>query len=221
MLTEIPDQAGWIVFVLVLANQAGVPVFAAPALLGVGVLAADGDPSVGVAVTVAVAAALCADLAWYGLGRWRGSWALAALGRLSGRTGLFMDEARRLFLAHDRAAQLGARFLPELNPLAAALAGAAGISLKRFVVSAIVSAAVWAGTWIGAGYAVADAWNEGESGIPFFIAIVAGSMVATLTVMIRLGRQGIAAIARARRERIDASSAAVPRRTSTRGAVRG
>jgi membrane protein DedA with SNARE-associated domain len=200
MLTGIPDQTGWIVFALVLANQAGVPVFAAPALLGVGVLAANGDLSVGVAMTVAVAAAICADLAWYGLGRWRGTWALAALGRLSGRTGPFVDEAQRLFRAHDRLFQLGARFLPELNPFAAALAGAAGISLKRFMVGATVSAAVWTGTWIGVGYAVGGVGNGGGSRIPFFAAIVAGSTVATLSVMIRPGRQAIAAIARALRE---------------------
>jgi hypothetical protein len=103
MLAGIAEQAEWIVFILILANQAGIPVFAAPALLGVGALAANGDVSVVVAVTVAVCAALCADLAWYGLGRCRGTWALTTLRRLSGNTSLFVDDAQRLFLAHDHA----------------------------------------------------------------------------------------------------------------------
>jgi membrane protein DedA with SNARE-associated domain len=200
MLAGIPDQAELIVFVLILANQAGVPVVAAPALLGVGALAANGDVRVGVAATGAVCAALCADLAWYGLGRWRGSWALAALRRLLGRTGPFLDEAQRLFLAHDRAFQLGARFLPELNPLAAALAGEARVSLKRFAAGAIASAALWVGTWIGAGYAIGNAWNGGSE-IALFGSIVAGSAVVSLSLTIRPVRRAIATIARALRRR--------------------
>jgi membrane protein DedA with SNARE-associated domain len=201
MLAGIPEQAEWIVFVLILVNQAGIPVFAAPALLGVGALAANGDVSVVVAVTVAVCAALCADLAWYGLGRWSGTWELAKLRRLSGKTSLFVDDAQRLLLAHDHASQLGARFLPELNPIAAALAGAARVGLERFVVGATASAAVWASAWIGVGYAIGGAWNGGGSGISFFAAIVAGSAVASMSVMIRPVRRAIATVARALRER--------------------
>src|SRR5262247_1066207 len=147
--SAMPDHAEWIVFALILANQAGIPVFAAPALLAVGALAWTGDVNVAIAITGAMGASLCADLGWYTVGRWRGHWALAALGRLSRGTGTLVDDAQRLFLAHDRAFQLGARFLPELNPVAAAFAGVAGISLKRFLAGATVTAAMWAGTWIG------------------------------------------------------------------------
>jgi hypothetical protein len=42
MLAGIPEQAGWIVFVLILANQAGIPVFAA-LRCSVVALAANGD----------------------------------------------------------------------------------------------------------------------------------------------------------------------------------
>jgi membrane protein DedA with SNARE-associated domain len=208
MLAGILDHAEWVVFALILANQAGVPVFAAPALLGVGALAATGDVNVGIAVTVAVSAALCADLAWYGLGRWRGTWVLAVLRRLSRRTGVVVDDAQRLFLAHDRAFQLGARFLPELNPVAAAFAGVARVSLKRFVLGATASAVVWAGTWIGVGYLIGGAtWNGGGSGIAFFTVIVAASAVASLSVMIRPARRAIAAISRSVRD------GAAPRRS--------
>jgi membrane protein DedA with SNARE-associated domain len=196
MLAVVPDQAEWIVFVLILANQAGIPVFAAPALLAVGALAANGDASVVVVVTVAVCAALCADLAWYGLGRWRGTWALAALRRFFGKTSPLFDEAPRLFRAHDHAFQLGARFLPELNPVAAALAGAARVSLKRFVVGATASAAVWASAWIGVGYAIGGTLNGGGSGISFFVAIAAGSAAASMSVMIQPVRRTTATLAR-------------------------
>jgi membrane protein DedA with SNARE-associated domain len=194
------DHAEWIVFALILANQAGVPVFAAPALLAVGALAWTGDVNVGLALAGAMGASLCADLGWYTVGRWRGHWALAALGRLSRGTRAFVDDAQRLFVAHDRAFQLEARFLPELNPVAAALAGVAGVGLRRFVLGAAVSAAIWAGTWMGVGYLIASTtWTGGGSGIPVFSVVVAASALASLTVAIRPAARGIISVARSLR----------------------
>jgi membrane protein DedA with SNARE-associated domain len=207
MLAGLLDHAEWIVFALILANQAGVPVFAAPALLAVGALAWTGDVNVGVAVTGAMGASLCADLGWYTVGRWRGHSALAALARLSRGTRAFVDDAQRLFLAHDRVFQLGARFLPELNPVAAAFAGVVGVGLRRFVLGAAVSAAVWAGTWIGVGYLIASTtWSGGGSGIPFFSLIVAASALASLTVVIRPAVRGISLVVRSLRARASARS---------------
>jgi len=64
-------------FLWVLANQGGVPIPVVPALLGAGALAGSGGSLSGVVtLAVSIAAALCADLTWYLLGRWRGSRAL-------------------------------------------------------------------------------------------------------------------------------------------------
>src|SRR6267142_5316847 len=89
---------------------------------------------------------------WYLLGRWRGSRALELLTRLVPRARTHVQCASHLRLAHGGVFQLGARFLPALNPIAAGLAGAAGMSVSRFLPGAAVSAAVWAGIWIGIGY---------------------------------------------------------------------
>jgi membrane protein DedA with SNARE-associated domain len=195
MLAEILEHAGWIVFVLVLANQAGLPVFAAPALLGVGALAASGGTNVVIAATVAVGAALCADLLWYSLGWWRGIWTLAALRRVSHGMSVVLNDAQRLFVAYDRAFQFGARFLPLLNPVAATFAGAARINLRRFVVGATMSAAVWACTWTGVGYAIGGAVrNGGVPGLGLLIAIMAALAVASLTAVIGPAPRAITAI---------------------------
>jgi membrane protein DedA with SNARE-associated domain len=199
------DHAEWIVFALILANQAGVPVFAAPALLAVGALAWTGDVNVGLALAGAMGASLCADLGWYAVGRWRGHWALAALGRLSRGTRAFVGDAQRLFVAHDRAFQLGARFLPELNPVAAALAGVAGVALRRFVLGAAMSAAIWAGTWMGVGYLIASTtWSGGGSGTPVFSVIVAAAALASLTVAIRPAARGVVSVVRSLRAKASA-----------------
>jgi hypothetical protein len=52
--------------------------------------------------------------------------------------------------AHERVFQVGARLLHVLNPTAR-LAGAAGMSVSRFLPGAAVSAAVWTGSWTGIG----------------------------------------------------------------------
>ena len=63
----------WVLFGWVLANQGGVPLPVVPVLLAAGALAATGRVSIVETVAVAVGASLCADLGWYGVGRWRGA----------------------------------------------------------------------------------------------------------------------------------------------------
>jgi membrane protein DedA with SNARE-associated domain len=144
--------AEWVLFVWVLVNQGGVPIPVVPTLLAAGALAGSGSLSVVVTLAVSTTAALCADLTWYLLGRWRGRRALDLLTRLLPRAGIHARRASHLLLAHEGVVQLGARFLPEVNPLAAGLAGAAGMSVSRFLPGAAVSAAVWSGSGIGIGY---------------------------------------------------------------------
>jgi membrane protein DedA with SNARE-associated domain len=144
------------VFVLVLANQAGVPIPATPSLLAAGALAAGGRLSFSVVLAAAVAAALSADLVWYGLGRWRGAQTLAVLRRRM-KPRAWIDRVESLFLAHRFGVLFGARFLPELNPVGAGLAGAAGVGPAHFLLSACGSALVWAGAWAGAGYLLTEA----------------------------------------------------------------
>jgi membrane protein DedA with SNARE-associated domain len=207
------DHAQWIVLGLIFANQAGAPVFTTPALLGVGALVWTGDVSVAFATAAAMGASLCADLGWYSVGKWRGHWARAALRRLSRGASVLVDDAQRLFLAHDRAFQLGARFVPELNPVAAAFAGVAGIGLKRFVPGAAATAAIWAGTWIGVGYLIASTtWTGTGSGISFLAIIVAVSLIASLSLVIRRALRALSWISRAARPKASARTGDARRR---------
>src|SRR2546428_14154263 len=146
---------GWI-----LGNRVGVPVPGVPALLGAGALAGSGDLSMAVIIAVAIGASLGADLTWYGLGRWRGAKVLKMLGRLSPNAGLLVGRAGRVFAAHGAAFQLGARFLPGLNAIAAGLAGATKLKITRFVCYGAASALMWAGAWTGLGYFLTHAVTE-------------------------------------------------------------
>ena len=139
-------------FAWVFVNQAGVPVPVVPSLVAAGALAANGDARISVTLLAAGAAALCADIVWYGVGRWRGARVLGLLRRISHAPDTCADRAENLFLAHEVGFQFWARFLPELNAVVAGLAGATRVALGRYVVVAIASAIAWAGVWTIAGY---------------------------------------------------------------------
>src|SRR6266478_4359561 len=121
-------HAGWVLFVWVFVNQSGVPVPVVPSLV------AD--------------AALVADMVWYGIGRWHGAQVLSLLGRVLHRPRVWVDHIEHAFHAHEVGFQLWAQFLPQLNPIAAGLAGATGVGLPRYIVIASAAAMLRAGTSI-------------------------------------------------------------------------
>ena len=172
------DHFEWLLFAWVLGNQSGLPVPVIPALLGAGALAGSARLSLSRIIIVAVGASLSADLMWYGLGRWRGARVLRVLARFSPTAGPLIHRARHVFLAHVAAFQLGARFLPEVNAISAALAGTAKVSLVRFAFYGLASAVTWAGGWMGLGYLMSDAVTAmaaylGVRLIVFFLAAFA------------------------------------------------
>ncbi len=150
-------HGAWIVFGWVLVNQGGLPVPAVPVLIGAGALAAAGHWNLAECYALAVAGTLCADVVWYVAGRWHGARVLGMLGRIApGAPGL-VRRAETGFLAHASTFGLVARFVPEINPVAAGLAGATGVRAGRFVAGGVVSAIAWAGAWLGLGYLLSDA----------------------------------------------------------------
>jgi membrane protein DedA with SNARE-associated domain len=174
---------GW-----VLVNQAGVPVPVAPWLVAMGALARDGRPSLAVVLASAVLAALAADLVWYGLGRWGGAQALARGARLLRLPPAALERATRAVRIRGVGVMWGARFLPELNPIAAALAGATRVPLARFLRHAAGSALAWAGAWAGGGYVLRGATPGGDApwaGAWPVLTAVAGLAALTLVLLIR------------------------------------
>jgi membrane protein DedA with SNARE-associated domain len=188
------ERMEWLLFLGVLANQAGVPVPVTPWLLAAGVLAASGHVSLIVLVAGAAVAALGADLAWYGLGRWRGEEALAGLLRFLRQPPATIDEVTRVFRAHQIGFIWSARFLPELNPIAAGLSGLTRVGLPHFLLYASGSALTWAGVWAGAGFllagtilASADAF--GVSGSSLALGLTAVTLSAVVLVAWRRRRR--------------------------------
>ena len=145
-----------LLFAAVLANQAGVPLPVTPSLVAAGVLSAHAGGGAVSSILVAVIATLVADGIWYGLGRWRGREVLRTVARLLRRSAGYVDSAERRFRTHQFAFLFGCRFVPELNPIAAGIAGATKMRPRRYGAIAIASALAWAGVWTGAGYALGN-----------------------------------------------------------------
>ncbi len=204
MIESMTPHAGWVLFVWVLANQAGVPVPVAPFLLAAGALAGSGSLRFIMVLAVVVGATLCADLVWYSLGRWRGAQALRALSRLFRLSNTSVDRVGSLFLDHQLGFLLSARFLPELNPIAAGLAGVTRVRLTRYLLSAAGSALVWAGVWASVGYLLggAVAGDPTRLGILFSILMAGGLTAASASGLFLMRSQAIAESSLSLRDRI-------------------
>lgn len=152
--------AFFLLFAAVLANQAGVPLPVVPTLVAAGALSAHTGAGMVLSILLTVVAALVADAIWYGLGRWRGREALRSMARLLRRSAEWVDSAEERFRDHQFAFLFGGRFVPELNPIAAGMAGATRMSPTRYTAIATTSALAWAVAWTGAGYALANVTRQ-------------------------------------------------------------
>src|SRR5882724_7713257 len=178
----IIQHAGWVLFVWVFANQSGIPVPVVPSLVAAGALAGRGGPSCAVMLAAAASGAVGADMVWYGLGRWRGAQALSLLGRFLHRPRTCADHVEHAFRAHEVGFQFWAQFLPELNPIAAGLAGATGVALGRYIMIASATATAWAGSWITVGYLCADVFGDITAYLAVWIVVLFTLAVVTLVV---------------------------------------
>lgn len=145
-----------VLFGWVLLDQAGVPLPAVPLLLVIGALAGAGRLSFWLAVGTSVAGCLAADLLWYVFGRRRGARVLGLLCRITLEPDSCVRRVEDLFGAYRLRSLLIAKFLPGLNPLAAALSGVVKVRLAVFVLCEAASAVVWSATWMGLGYLFSD-----------------------------------------------------------------
>src|SRR5437899_11315027 len=185
----IIHHAGWVLFAWVFVNQSGVPVPVVPTLVAAGALAGRGGSSCAVMLAAAAGAALVADMVWYGIGRWHGAQVLSLLGRVLHRPRVWVDHIEHAFHAHEVGFQLWAQFLPQLNPIAAGLAGATGVGLPRYIVIASAAAMAWAGTWITVGYLLADVLADAIAYPGFWIVVLVALAIVVALGAIRYARR--------------------------------
>src|SRR5438552_17180882 len=141
-----------LVFVNVLALQAGLPVPAYPVLIVAGAYAAMGGNPLWTLVAVGVLASLIADTMWYGAGRIYGMRILSTLCRVSLSQDSCVRQTESIFQRFGPSSMLFATFVPGFAPVATALAGAIRRTYFEFVDFDAVSAGLRVGAGVGRRY---------------------------------------------------------------------
>jgi membrane protein DedA with SNARE-associated domain len=160
-LIELLQQYGLgLVFLNVLALQAGLPLPAYPTLIVAGALAAAGGTPVYQLVGVGVAGALIADSGWYIAGRKFGMRILGTLCRVSLSQDTCVRQTESIFQRFGPSSMLFAKFVPGFASVATAMAGAIRLSYLKFVAFDAVGATLWVGVGVGLGYLFRDTIGE-------------------------------------------------------------
>ncbi len=175
-----------LLFALVLAEQLGVPVPAAPALLAMGALAGLGKFSFGMALAVSVLAAVLSDAIWYDIGRRKGRGVLRVLCRISIEPDSCVRQTEDVFVKYGSNTLLFAKFVPGLSTVAPPLAGMTGMGAGHFLLFDALGALVWAGSMLVVGFFFRhqlEAILEAGSRMGFyFLLILAGALAVYLGI---------------------------------------
>lgn len=146
-------QHGYVVlFGIILLENLGLPLPGFAVLILAGALAGAGQLSLALVLPIAIVAALAGDLAWYGLGRWRGRPVLGFLCRLSLNPDTCVGNAERFFLRQGMRTLLIAKFLPGVNTVTPPLLGILRGRLGPFLGYDFAGALIFSGVFVGVGY---------------------------------------------------------------------
>jgi membrane protein DedA with SNARE-associated domain/rhodanese-related sulfurtransferase len=137
-----------LVFLVTLAARAGAPLPAAPLLVVAGGLAAEGKLSGWAVLAVAVLANIAGDAGWFVAGRSHGHRVMKLLCRISLSPDACVRQSEGLIVRWGGRALLAAKFLPGVSVVAAPMAGALGMSWKRFVSYDFVAGTLWSGSFL-------------------------------------------------------------------------
>jgi membrane protein DedA with SNARE-associated domain len=140
-----------VLFAIVLAEQLGLPVPAAPVLMAMGALAGLGKFSFGMALIVAAIAALLSDSIWYEIGRRRGRGVLNLLCRISLEPDSCVRRTEDVFVRYGSSTLLFAKFVPGLSTIAPPLAGMTGMGAATFAALDAAGSLIWVGGLLGLG----------------------------------------------------------------------
>lgn len=175
------DHGGTVLFAVVLLEQAGLPLPAAPWLLAAGALSANGRLNPFLAIAGAVVACLIADGVWFFLGRHHGNRVLNLLCRISLEPDSCVRRTQNVFTRHGMRGVVVAKFIPGIGLLVPPLAGNAGVSAPRFFLFDGLGSLLYAGSYLLAGVVfnkqleriLAAAGSVGSSALELIAALVA------------------------------------------------
>jgi len=165
--------------IFVFLDQIGLPLPAAPVLLGAGALAGMGQLDPGIVLLLVVTAALISDVARYEGGRRWGAAILALVCRISLEPDSCVRRTEETFARHGLRLLLVAKFLPGLNAVTPTLAGLFRSHRGLFLLFTTAGSILWGGAFVGLGYLFSDQLER--------IAIATGRIGASLGAILAGG----------------------------------
>jgi membrane protein DedA with SNARE-associated domain len=178
-LTSLVQHYGLLVlFLLIAAESAGLPLPGETALIAAGVLASQGDLNIAAVIAVAAVAAIVGDNVGYWLGRVGGRKLLTRWGWLQRHASRVLPWSERFFARHGGKTIFLARFFAVLRVTAAFIAGVSRMHWWQFFLWNAAGGICWA-LGVGlvayyAGHAAADAINR--------YGLIAGAAIVGLLV---------------------------------------
>jgi membrane protein DedA with SNARE-associated domain len=148
----LTDHGYLLVFVWVMAEQAGLPVPVSPLLLTCGALAGQGRLNLIATIIVASLGSLISDSAWFWIGRRRGLAVLRMLCKISLEPDTCVRQTEAKFGKYGMRTLLFAKFVPGLNTAAAPLSAVVKTPYARFAGFAFAGAAIWSAIFTGTGF---------------------------------------------------------------------
>jgi len=141
---------GLALFAVVFADQVGLPVPAPPWVLAAGALAADEKLNMALAVGMTALATVLADSLWFWLGRRSGGRVLHLMSRWSLCRNSSSAQKKAALARHGLWALAVAKFLP--GTVMPSLAGALGMSTRRFLLFDGLAALFYGSSYITTGF---------------------------------------------------------------------
>jgi membrane protein DedA with SNARE-associated domain/rhodanese-related sulfurtransferase len=177
-------HGAFVVFVVTLLARAGAPVPAAPLLVVAGGLSAANQMSFVVSLAASVVANVLGDAIWYQAGRWRGHRVMRLLCRISLSPDTCVRQSEGILARWGGRSLVAAKFLPGISVVAAPMAGALGMSWRRFIAFDIGAGLIWSLVFLAIGILFAGQIVVVLDVMTEFGAIAGVSLVIALAVMI-------------------------------------
>ena len=177
-LTILANHGYWVVFVWVLADQAGLPLPSFPVLLAAGALAHAGSLNLFAVIAMATLAAILIDSFWFELGRHRGGTVLKFICRTSLEPESCVGRTQKTFSRRGTWTLVVSKFVPGMNVVAAPMAGITGVSRLRFLALNATGSLAFAVLFVMLGYLFSRQLEQvlalaSAAGHWFLIAVVA------------------------------------------------
>jgi membrane protein DedA with SNARE-associated domain len=173
-----------LLFLMVFAEAAGLPVPAAIALIAAGAAAATHVLSLPVALGTAMIAMMLGDVLLFVLGRYTGWALLGFICGLSLNPETCILRSAESFYKRGRLTLLFAKFIPGVNTMAPPLAGSMKMKLTQFLRLDFVGASIYILAYTGVGYVFRDVVAQITRGMQSASHVFAEVVIAAVVIYV-------------------------------------